>query len=347
MRYSQMTFPLNGTIRGMDRWMQIELFVLTADLGSLSKAAERLEMSNAAASRTLTALEARLGARLIERTTRRQWLTDAGRDYHRHCTTVLAEMAEADAAAADATLRPRGVLRVTSSVSFAMMHIAPWLPEFSEKYPNLAVRIVTANRYPDFIEAGIDVAIRTRQDEGDSRITVRRLAETRRVMAASPAYLAAHGRPSEPEDLARHRLLVYNLAVDPYVAHLRRGDETRTISITSALDSNEGQVICAAGRAGMGIVIQPLYIIYEDIVAGLLIPILEDWQLPRLTINLAYQSRRHQPAKIRVFTEFLFERVEKLQLERKWTEIFASDPGALGRLRLPAHVAHAADRATS
>jgi DNA-binding transcriptional LysR family regulator len=305
----------------MDRWTQIELFVLTAELGSLSRAAERLDMSNAAASRTLSALEARLGARLIERTTRRQWLTDAGRDYHRRCSAVLAEMAEADAAASEATLNPRGALRVTSSVSFAMMHLAPALPEFSEKYPNLTVQIVTANRYHDFIEAGIDVAIRTREEEGDSGITVRRLAETRRVMAASPNYLAAYGRPVEPEDLARHRLLVYNLAVDPYVAHLRRGKETRDIRITSALDSNEGQVICAAGRAGHGIVLQPLYIIYEDIVAGRLIPVLEDWHLPPLTINLAYQSRRHQPAKIRVFTEFLVERVRRLDLERKWTQI--------------------------
>jgi DNA-binding transcriptional LysR family regulator len=304
----------------MDRWTQIELFVLTADLGSLSKAAERLDMSNAAASRTLSALEARLGARLVERTTRRLWLTDAGRDYHRRCTAMLAEMADADAAATHATLVPHGVLRVTSSVSFAMMHIAPWLPEFSAKYPELAVQIVAANRYADFIEAGIDIAIRTREHETDSRITVRRLAETRRVMAASPAYLAANGRPAEPEQLARHRMLVYNLAVDPYILHLRRGKESRHVAITSALDSDEGQVICAAGRAGLGIVIQPLYIIHDDIVAGRLIPVLDDWQLPRLTINLAYQSRRHQPAKIRVFTEFLIGRVERLQLERKWTE---------------------------
>ncbi|MFM0740542.1 LysR family transcriptional regulator [Paraburkholderia xenovorans] len=304
----------------MDRWTQIHFFVLTAETGSLSKAAERLDMSNAAASRTLAALEDRLGARLIERTTRRLWLTDAGREYHRRCVAILAEMAEADAAAGDATVNPRGTLRVTSSVSFAMMQLAPWLPEFNEQYPELSVEIVAANRYPDFIEAGIDVAIRTREHEGDSGITVRRLAETRRVLAASPGYLAKHGRPKTPEDLARHRMLVYDLAVDPYVLHLSRDAETRDVPIVSALDSNEGQVICAAGRAGMGIVIQPLYIIHDEIVAGRLVPILNDWQLPRLTINLAYQSRRHQPAKIRVFTQALIDRFERLELTRKWTE---------------------------
>jgi DNA-binding transcriptional LysR family regulator len=183
------------------------------------------------------------------------------------------------------------------------------------------VQIVAANRYPDFIEAGIDVAIRTREYEGDSGITVRRLAETRRVLAASPGYLARHGRPKTPEDLAGHRMLVYNLALDPYVLHLTRGEESRDIAITSALDSNEGQVICAAGYAGMGIVIQPLYIVHDDIVSGRLVPVLKDWQLPRLTINIAYQSRRHQPAKIRVFTQALIDRVGQLDLARKWSAL--------------------------
>jgi DNA-binding transcriptional LysR family regulator len=307
----------------MDRWTQLEFFVLTAETGSLSKAAERLNMSNAAASRTLNALEERLGTRLIERTTRRLWLTDAGREYYLRCSTILAEVAEADAAASDTASQPRGTLRVTSSVSFALMHIAPWLPEFNRQYPDLAVQIVAANRYPDFIESGIDVAIRTREYESDSGITVRRLAETRRVLAASPGYLAQHGSPKTPDDLAHHKMLVYNLAADPYVLHLTRGGETRHIPLKSALDSNEGQVICAAGYAGMGIVTQPLYIIYDDIVAGRLVPVLEDWQLPRLTINLAYQSRRYQPAKIRVFTQALIERVERLDLARKWSTVSA------------------------
>ncbi|VWC75785.1 LysR family transcriptional regulator [Burkholderia aenigmatica] len=278
-------------------------------------------MSNAAASRTLSALEERLGARLIERTTRRQWLTDAGQAYKRSCVAVLSEMAEAEAAASEATLRPSGVLRVTSSVSFATLHIAPFLTEFNRRYPNISVQVIAANRYPDFIEAGIDIAIRTREHEGDSGITVRKLADTNRILAASPAYLTEYGRPSRPEDLNQHRMLVYNLAVDPYVLHFRRGEETCDVPITSVLDSNEGQVIVAAGRAGLGIAIQPLYIIHDDVVAGRLVPILEDWQLPRLTINLAYQSRRYQPAKIRVFTEFLIEWTERRQLAAKWRAI--------------------------
>jgi DNA-binding transcriptional LysR family regulator len=305
----------------MDRWAQIRLFVLTGEVSSLSKAAELLDMSNAAASRSLSALEEQLGARLIERTTRRMWLTEAGEEFHRRCSAILSEMSEAESIVSEEAVNPRGVLRVTSSVSFAAMHIAPALPEFLHRYPNLSVQVTTANQYRNFIEAGIDLAIRTKEHEDDSGITVRRLAVTRRVLAASPSYLAEHGRPTLPEDLEQHRMLVYNLAVNPYLLHLRRGDEQHHIAIASALDSNEGQVIVAAGRAGLGIVIQPLYIIHDDVISGRLIPLLTDWHLPPLTINLAYQSRRYQPAKIRVFADFLIERVQRLQLEKRWMSV--------------------------
>ncbi|PBI89296.1 HTH-type transcriptional regulator CynR [Variovorax boronicumulans] len=130
----------------MDRWSQVELFVLIVEHGSLSKAAEKLGMSGPAASRHLGALEERLGARLIERTTRRQWLTEAGRAYHQRCVAMLGEMAEAEAEVTETTAKPRGLLKVTSSVSFAMLHIVPALPEFQWRYPELAVEIVTANR---------------------------------------------------------------------------------------------------------------------------------------------------------------------------------------------------------
>ncbi|WP_321888794.1 LysR family transcriptional regulator [Paraburkholderia bannensis] len=305
----------------MDKWAQIEFFVQVAELGSLSKAAERLGMSSAAASRCLNALEERLSARLIERTTRRLWLTDAGHEYHRRCTAIMAELTEADAAVSEATVNPTGTLRVTASVSFASIYIAPALREFHQRYPNVNVQIIAANRYPDFIEAGIDVAIRTREHEADSGITVRKLAETRRVLAATPAYLARRGTPTTPDALAGHDMLVYNLANDPYVLHFQRGAKCQSVSIKSVLDANEGQVIRAAALADLGILIQPLYIIHGDIVAGKLVPVLTDWKLPALTINIAYQSRRHQPAKIRVFTEFLIERFERLGLARRWNEI--------------------------
>jgi DNA-binding transcriptional LysR family regulator len=301
-----------------DRFSQIEFFVQVAELGSLTKAAERLEMSNAAASRMLLALEERLGARLVERTTRRLWLTEVGQTFYRRCSAMLSEIAEAEAEVNEAILQPTGTLHVTSPVSFAMLHIAPALPEFQRRYPQLKVQITAANRYFDFIEAGIDVAIRTREYESDSNITVRKLARTWRVMAASPGYLAENGVPKHPDNLSSHRMLIYNLAKDSTVLHLSRGEEQKDVEIKSSVDSNEGQVIVSAGLAGLGILIQPLYIIHDEIVAGRLVPVLPDWALPPLTINIAYQSRRHLPAKIRVFTDYLVERFDTLGLERKW-----------------------------
>src|SRR5215469_9399624 len=216
----------------MDRLLQLEVFSKTAELGSLSKAAEILRMSNAAASRHLSALEERLAVRLIERNTRRQWLTEAGQELLQRCSTLLNELAEAEDAVSDRALSPKGMLRVTSSLSFAMIYLAPMLPAFRALYPKLSVQISTANRYPDFIEAGIDVAIRTREQEPDSNIVVRRIGQMRRVLAAAPSYLASRGRPEQPADLARHNMLVYNLANDPYSLRLRKGHGVQTIRIT-------------------------------------------------------------------------------------------------------------------
>jgi DNA-binding transcriptional LysR family regulator len=304
----------------MDRLLQLEVFSKTAELGSLSKAAETLRMSNAAASRHLSALEERLAVRLIERNTRRLWLTEAGQELLQRCSTLLNEFAEAEDAVSDRALSPKGMLRVTSSLSFAMIYLAPMLPAFRGLYPNLNVQIIAANRYPDFIEAGIDVAIRTREHEPDSNIIVRRIGQMRRVLAAAPSYLASYGRPETPADLARHNMLIYNLANDPYSLRLRKANAAQTIRIAPTLDSNDGQVIRGAALAGLGLLIQPLYIVQGDISAGTLVPVLMDWELPLLTMNIAYQNRVRLPAKIRVFSDFLVKHIRENSDAGIWIE---------------------------
>src|SRR6218665_1099929 len=146
-----------------DRLAQIEFFVQVAELGSLTKPPEKLDISNAAASRTLLALEERLGARLVERTTRRLWLTEGGQTFYRRCSAMLSEIAEAEAEVNEPTLHLTWTLQRTSSVSFAVLHIAPPLPEYRPRYPFLNAKSTPANRYFDFSEAGMDVAIRTRE----------------------------------------------------------------------------------------------------------------------------------------------------------------------------------------
>ena len=303
----------------MDRWTEIELFVQVAEMGSLSRAAEALKLSNAAASRHLAALEERLAARLVQRNTRRLFLTDVGEAYYRRCKPLLGELKDAESAVNEAGLKPTGVLRVTASLSFAMNHIAPLLPEFTARYPGLRVEIVAANRYHDLLENGIDVAVRTREDENDSAITVRRLAETKRVLAASPQYLQRAGTPLAPDDLAQHRLLIYNLANHPEQLRFTRDGAESVIAVQGLLEANDGQVLRAAALKHLGILVQPLYIVYDDVVAGRLVPVLGDWELPRLTINLAYPTRRHLPAKVRCFVDFLVEQFVLMEHEHKWT----------------------------
>ncbi|MGV3726711.1 LysR family transcriptional regulator [Hydrogenophaga sp.] len=306
----------------MDRWTEIELFVQVAETGSLSRAAELLDLSNASASRHLAALEERLGVRLVERNTRRLYLTDTGQEFFQRARTILADLRDAESTVNAAALNPTGILRVTASLSFSMHHIAPLLRQYTERYPNVTVHVEAANRYLDIIDNNIDVAIRNREYEPDSNITIRRLAGTRRILVAAPAYLSKHGVPREIEDLHRHKLLIYTHANNPNELRFTRGDEQKTINVKGLLESNDGQILRAAALDGMGILVQPSYIVYDDVVAGRLVPMLDDWDLPRLTVNLAYPSRKHLSAKVRTFIDFMAAHFEKMDYERKWTGRF-------------------------
>jgi DNA-binding transcriptional LysR family regulator len=307
---------------GLDRWTEIELFVQVAETGSLSRAAEALNLSNAAASRHLSALEQRLAARLVERNTRRLYLTDTGQEFFSRAKAILAELKDAESAVNATALNPTGTLRITASLSFSLHHVAPLLREYTERYPNVSVHVEAANRYLDIIDNNIDVAIRTREIEPDSNITIRRLGETRRILAASPRYFAQHGFPKTLDELQRHKLLIYTYANNPNELRFTRDGETTTVTVKGLLESNDGQILRTAALDGMGILIQPSYIVYNDIVAGRLVPVLDDWDLPRLTINLAYPSRKHLSAKVRTFIDFVAEHFDRQDYERKWTGRF-------------------------
>jgi DNA-binding transcriptional LysR family regulator len=214
---------------------------------------------------------------------------------------------------------PTGTLRLTASLSFSVHHIAPLLKEYTNRYPNVNVHVEVSNRYYDLIDNNIDVAIRTREFENDSSITIRRLASTRRILAASPGYLDAHGAPRTVEELTSRPVLLYTYSNHPTEFTFRRSDEVRANNVKGLLESNDGQVLRAAALDGMGILVQPKYILYDDLVAGRLVSVLDDWDLPRLTINIAFQSRRHISAKVRTFIDFLVEHFERMDYDRKWT----------------------------
>lgn len=303
----------------MDRWTEFELFVQVAELGSLSKAAEVLDISNPTASRCLAALEARLSARLVERNTRGLALTEVGEEFYQRCKNILAEVKDAEAAANASTLNPSGTLRITSSLSFCLKHITPIIPRFRALYPNVDIELISANRYFDLIESGIDVAIRTREYEPNANITVRKLADTRRILVASPSYLARHRPPRTIDELVDHEFLLYTYVGKPNELHFSRDGETKIVKVRSGLQANDGQILRAAALDGSGILVQASSLIYDDVEAGLLIPLLDEWDLPRLSINIAYPTRNHLPAKVRVFIDFLVAHFRELDSERKWT----------------------------
>lgn len=232
-------------------------------------------------------------------------------------------MQEAVEAVNATTSNPVGVLRVTASLSLSLQHIVPLLPGFAQRYPNVRVELVAANRYYDIIDNNIDVAIRTREYEPDSSLVTRGLANTRRLLAASPAYLNRQGTPIDPQALAEHQLLLYTYH-KPDELTFRRGDEAVTIPTKAMLEANDGQILRVAALQGLGILAQPMYVIYDDLVAGRLVPLLTDWELPRLSINIVYQHRSHVPAKTRAFIDFLVEDFQRQDYQRRWDSMVSS-----------------------
>ncbi|ACA16424.1 transcriptional regulator, LysR family [Methylobacterium sp. 4-46] len=303
----------------MDRLGQLELLVAIAEAGTISGAAQARGLSVAAASRTLAALEERLGVLLVRRNTRTLSLTDEGGKFLARARGILADVADSEAEVTGAALDPSGLLRVSASLSFGLLHIAPLLPAYHARYPNVRVHVEISNRYVDLIDAGIDVAIRTREFEPDRAITIRRLAETRRILTGAPSYLARAGCPAHPRDLARHALLIYVYANNPNELTFTRGEETVRVPAHGLLESNDGQILRAAALNGLGLLVQPTYIVHDDVAAGRLVPVLDAWDLPRLRINFAYPTRKHLSAKVRSFIAFMTAHFEAHDFSRKWT----------------------------
>ncbi|MEO9786880.1 MAG: LysR family transcriptional regulator [Aurantimonas coralicida] len=303
----------------MDRWTEFQVFVAIADERSMTRAASVLDLSVSGISRHLMNLEARLGARLIQRSTRQLSLTSEGEALLSDARDLLATWEAAEANVTARSHAPKGRLRVGASLSFSLLHLMPIVAQFRRLYPALSIEIVSSNRYYDIIENGLDLAIRTRRVEADSSITIRRLGETRRLLAASPEYLAERGVPEHPRELVDHDLILYTLADNWNEFSFRRQDDAVVVKVEGAIVANDGQLICQAARDGLGILAQPTYIIQDDLDAGRLVRILDDWDLPRLTMNAAYPSKSFIPVRTRLFIDFLVERFRLNDFEVQWT----------------------------
>ncbi|RWM94350.1 MAG: LysR family transcriptional regulator [Mesorhizobium sp.] len=303
----------------MDRWTELDVFVRIAEEASLTRAGDTLGMSISSVSRYLMNLETRLGVRLVQRSTRRLSLTSEGEQFYGQAREIMHSLLDAEANVSAKAASPNGRLRVGASLSFSLLHLMPVVQQFRDRYPNVIIDIVSSNRYYDIVENGLDLAIRTRRVEADSSITIRRLAETRRLLAASPAYLEHRGTPRHPSDLAQHDLILYTLADSWNQFNFRKGDDQVRIDVDGIINANDGQLICVAARNGLGILAQPAYIIQADLDAGRLVRVLDDWDLPRLTMNIAFPTKVMLPTRTRLFIDFLVERFRAGEYERIWT----------------------------
>ncbi|MEW6689502.1 MAG: LysR family transcriptional regulator [Pseudomonadota bacterium] len=289
----------------MDRLQAMSVFAKVVEQGSFARAAARLGISTSACSRRVAELEAHLDARLLNRTTRRLSLTESGQAFYERCVQLLADLEEAELAAAASGARPRGTIRLTTSVTFGVRHVSPAIGEFLAKVPEVSFDVSLSDRIVDLVEEGYDLAIRIGAAGGET-VVARKLGEVRMIACASPAYLRRHGAPKTPEDLARHRCLTYEYLQARRLWTFRdRDGRERAVRVSGPLHSNNGELLAAAAVQGVGIAFEPDFILAPDLGAGRLVPVLQAFAAPAAPIYAVYQSRRYLSAKVRAFVDFL------------------------------------------
>ncbi len=293
----------------LDRFTGMQVFVRVASLGSLSAAARSLGMSQTMATKHIAAIEERLGVTLLQRTTRRLTLTEAGRNYLDAVERILAEIDAAETAASIETAQVRGTLRLNAPVSFGIREIAPLLPDLAARHPELTVDLGLNDRQVDLIEEGWDLAVRI-GSLVDSSMIARRLATFRTVVCAAPSYIETHGRPKTIDDLKTHNCLGYTLSRAVGADRWAFGRDGKTvIAIRGNLKANNGDALVAAAKAGQGVIYQPTFLVAHEIEAGHLIPLRLDHDAIEFGgVYAAYPANRHPPAKVRATIDFLAER---------------------------------------
>lgn len=292
----------------MDRLQAITAFVTVVEVGSFARAAERLDASVSAVSRQVADLEAHLDARLLNRTTRRLSLTEAGRAFHERCVQLLADLEEAEQSASRGGATPRGTLKLTCPITYGVRVLAPAIAAFVARHAQVRVDVELSDRAVDLVDEGIDVAVRIGAIRSQL-LVARRIGTSALVCCASPGYLARHGSPAMPEDLARHACLTYEYAPVRHQWRFTGPDGAeRTVRVSGPMHANNGRMLAALAAEGAGVVCEPDFIVEPEVAAGRLVPILEGWRPPTAPVHAAYPSRRHLSAKVRAFVDFLAER---------------------------------------
>ncbi len=285
---------------------ELSLFVAVAESEGFSAAARRLGVSKASVSVAIARLEARLGVRLFQRTTRSLSLTEAGKAVLPHAQRSLLAARDAEEAATRALASPRGLLRVNAPMSFGLLHVVPALGEFARRYSEVRVDLVLDDRVLDLVEGGFDLALRI-GDLPDSSLVALRIGTSRNVIVAHPEYLRERGSPRSPAELKEHAALVYSLSSSGARWTFTRGAESQSVRVEPRLLANSSLALRQALLHQLGVARMPWFVVGEELARGELVRLLPDWQLPELGIFALVSARDYLPPKTRVFIEFLRE----------------------------------------
>lgn len=291
----------------MNKLDAMQAFVRVVALGSYAEAGRALGLSRSVVSKAVMELEQLLGARLLDRTTRRVSATEAGLAYYESCIDILARVEETEMQVSRLHDEPKGVLKINAPVSFGIAYLGPLIAEFMASYPDLGIELTLNDRFIDPIEEGVDVTVRI-GILPDSSLIARRLAPAHRLLVAAPAYLAARGAPEQPADLAHHRCLNYGHTTMLQRWQLTRGGRPFNVGVNSVLCSNNGDILRAAALAGQGIAKLPTFLVGPDIKAGRLRPVLAAYPPTELGIFALYAPNRYLAAKTRLLIDFLAAR---------------------------------------
>jgi len=283
----------------------MEAFVAVVQAGSFVQAAQRLDTSKAVVSRLIMELETALGTRLMQRTTRRLSLTDAGSDYFGRCRQILDDLADANAAASQGTVQVSGRLKINAPLTFGNLHLAPLWGEFLKLYPQVELDISLTDRLVDLVEEGYDLAVRI-SSQADSSLVSRTLAHDQMVVCASPHYLRQAPPITSLQDLARHSVMAYSWWSGGDVWQLEDAlGGHHQVTTHPRLHANSCDTCRAAALADQGVIFQPAFLVGDDIRQGRLMRLLPDLHGPRIAIHAIYPSRKHLPGKVRAMVDFL------------------------------------------